>query len=259
MDGALCLGTVEEVKAMTAPVLILGATSDIGRAIAHCFAAQGYPLQLAARQRSRLELDKADLEIRYGVSVSVHEFDVLAVETHADFVQQLPQQPAIVICVVGLMPDQKECEQNLPLALKVMRTNYEGPAIVLSLFAQRFEQQGFGTLVGISSVAGERGRASNYFYGSAKAGFTAFLSGLRHRLAQSGVQVLTVLPGYVNTRMTEGMKLPSLLTAEPQEVANAIFTAIAKKKDVIYVRPIWRWIMVVIRSIPESLFKRLSL
>lgn len=244
---------------MTAPVLILGATSDMGRAIAQRFAAQGYPIQLAARQASRLEPDKVDLEIRYGVSVSVHEFDVLAVETHADFIQQLPEQPAIVICVVGFMPEQRECEQDLSLALEVMRTNYEGPAVILSLFANRFEQQGFGTLVGISSVAGERGRASNYFYGSAKAGFTAFLSGLRHRLAKSGVQVLTVLPGYVKTRMTEGMKLPPLLTAEPKEVANAIFTAIEKKQDVIYVRPIWRWIMVVIRSIPEPLFKRLSL
>ncbi|AHB88798.1 oxidoreductase short-chain dehydrogenase/reductase family [Thermosynechococcus sp. NK55a] len=244
---------------MTAPVLILGATSDMGRAIAHQFAAQGYPIQLAARQVSRLEPDKADLEIRYGVAVSIHEFDVLALETHAAFIQQLPEQPAIVICVVGFMPDQKACEQNLSLALEVMRTNYEGPAVILSLFANLFEQRGFGTLVGISSVAGERGRASNYFYGSAKAGFTAFLSGLRHRLAKSGVQVLTVLPGYVKTRMTEGRKLPPQLTAEPKEVANAIFSAIEKKKDVIYVRSTWRWIMAVIRWIPEPLFKRLLL
>lgn len=244
---------------MTAPVLILGATSDIGRAIAHTFAAKGYGIQLAARQVSRLEPDKADLEIRYGVPVSLHEFDVLAVETHADFVKQFPEQPVIVICVVGFMPDQKACEQDLSLALEVMRTNYEGPAAILSLFAHGFAQRGFGTLVGISSVAGGRGRAKNYFYGSAKAGFTAFLSGLRQRLAQSGVQVLTVLPGYVNTRMTEGMKLPPLLTAEPREVAAAIVSAIEKKRAVIYVRPIWRWIMVIIRCIPEPLFKRLSL
>ncbi|MFN4278679.1 SDR family oxidoreductase [Thermosynechococcus sp.] len=244
---------------MKAPVLILGATSDIGRAIAHQFAAQGHPLQLAARQVNRLEPDKADLESRYGVPVSIHEFDVLAVETHAAFVQQLPELPAVVICVVGFMPDQKACEQECSLALEVMRTNYEGPALILNLFANLFEKRGWGTLVGISSVAGERGRASNYFYGSAKAGLTAFLSGLRHRLAKSRVRVLTVLPGYVNTRMTEGMKLPPLLTAQPKEVAQAICTALKKKKDVIYVRPIWRWIMAVIRSIPEPLFKRLSL
>ncbi|MFN3678793.1 SDR family oxidoreductase [Thermosynechococcus sp.] len=244
---------------MKAPVLILGATSDIGRAIAHCFAAQGHPIQLAARQVNRLESDKADLEIRYGVPVSVHEFDVLAVETHADFVQQLPELPAIVVCVVGFMPAQKACEQDFSLALEVMRTNYEGAALILSVFANLFEKRGWGTLVGISSVAGERGRASNYFYGSAKAGFTAFLSGLRQRLAKSGVQVLTVLPGYVNTRMTEGMNLPPLLTAQPKEVAKAIFAAVAQKKDVIYVRPSWRWIMVIIRCIPEPLFKRLAL
>lgn len=128
----------------------------------------------------------------------------------------------------------------------------------MSLFANVFEQRGFGTLVGISSVAGERGRAKNYCYGSAKAGFTAFLSGLRQRLAKSGVRVLTVLPGYVRTRMTEGTKLSPLLTAEPEEVATAIYTAIEKKKDVIYVRPIWRWVMVIIRWIPEPVFKRLS-
>ena len=114
-------------------------------------------------------------------------------------------------------------------------------------------------LVGVSSVAGERGRASNYVYGSAKAGFSAFLSGLRNRLAGSGVHVVTVKPGYVRTRMTDGMDLPPRLTAEPDEVARAVVRAIRRRRDVVYVRRIWRVIMLAVRAIPERIFKRTRL
>ena len=114
-------------------------------------------------------------------------------------------------------------------------------------------------LVGISSVAGDRGRASNYIYGSAKAGFSAFLSGLRNRLAASGVHVVTVKPGYVRTRMTAGMDLPAPLTAKPAEVADAVVQAVRRRHDVVYVRSIWRWIMLAVRAIPERAFKRLDL
>ena len=112
---------------------------------------------------------------------------------------------------------------------------------------------------GISSVAGERGRATNYIYGAAKAGFTAYLSGLRNRLAKTGVHVVTVLPGFVATKMTEGMDLPLRLTAQPGEVADAIVRAVERKTDVVYVRPIWRLVMFVIRSIPEFIFKRMRI
>ena len=111
----------------------------------------------------------------------------------------------------------------------------------------------------MSSVAGERGRAKNYVYGSAKAGFTAYLSGLRNRLAGKGVHVVTVLPGFVDTKMTEGMDLPRRLTAQPEEVADAVFRAVERKRDVIYVRSIWRVVMAVIRAIPEWKFKRMSI
>lgn len=140
-----------------------------------------------------------------------------------------------------------------------MRSNCEGPASILAVLANGFEARGGGTLVGISSVAGDRGRATNYIYGSAKAGFTAFLSGLRNRLAKRGVHVVTVLPGFVATQMTEGMDLPAKLTAEPSEVAEAIASAVESKKDVIYVRPIWRLIMMIIRTIPERVFKRMKI
>lgn len=140
-----------------------------------------------------------------------------------------------------------------------MRSNFEGPALISGLLAERFEGRGSGTIVGISSVAGDRGRASNYIYGSAKAGYTAFLSGLRNRLAKKNVQVLTVLPGFVRTRMTEGLTLPPRLTTDPDRVAEAIFDAVAKGRDVIYVKPVWRLIMAIIRAVPEGIFKRTQL
>lgn len=241
------------------PVLVLGARSDIGKAVAHKFAALGHPILLAARNAEELAADKADMELRHRVSVTVHEFDALAIETHDAFADQLPEAPGIVVCTVGLMGEQSQNEQDVVAAACVIRTNYEGPASILAVLANRFVTRGSGTLVGISSVAGERGRAKNYIYGSAKAGFAAFLSGLRNRLARHGVHVVTVLPGFVATRMTEGMDLPARLTAQPEEVAEAVERAVRKRQDVIYVRPIWRVIMLVIRNIPEHLFKKMDI
>lgn len=241
------------------PVLVLGGMSDIGLAVAHGFAADGHPVMLAARDPDRLETARADIELRYRVEVSLHEFDVLETGTHPEFLDGLPGLPEIAVCVVGLLGDQEESERDMAAASLVMRSNYEGPAHVLGLLANRFAGRGSGAIVGVSSVAGERGRASNYVYGSAKAGFTAFLSGLRNRLSRSGVQVVTVLPGFVATRMTEGMDLPARLTAQPEEVAEAILKALRRGRDVVYVRGVWRLIMAVIRAIPERIFKRLSL
>lgn len=241
-----------------APVLVLGARSDIGKAVAHEFASLGHPIQLAARNVTSLETDKTDIALRYAVDVTLHEFDALVTDSHAAFVDGL-DLPEIVVCAVGLMGEQSENEQDTDAAARVLRSNFEGPASILAVLANRFEDRGTGVLVGISSVAGDRGRASNYVYGAAKAGFTAFLSGLRNRLAKKGVHVVTVLPGFVATRMTEGMDLPEKLTAEPAEVASAIARAVTKGKDVIYVRPIWRLIMLIIRNIPETIFKRTSI
>ncbi len=138
-----------------------------------------------------------------------------------------------------------------------MRTNYEAPALVLGVLAARFAQRGSGVLVGVSSVAGERGRAANYVYGSAKAGFSAFLSGLRARLTGTGVHVLTVKPGFVYTRMTAGMALPPMLTATPEQVARTVLRAVRRRRDVVYSPAIWRLIMLAVRAMPERLFKRL--
>ena len=240
-------------------VLILAARSDIGLAIAHGFAKTGRPVRLAARTAETLDADRTDIELRHGVAVTLHEFDALATESHAAFVDGLPDLPEIAVCAVGLLGSQEESERNVAASVRVMRSNFEGPASILGELANRFEARGSGTLIGISSVAGERGRASNYVYGSAKAGFTAFLSGLRNRLAGKGVRVMTILPGFVATRMTEGMDLPPRLTALPEDVANAVVRAAKKGRDVVYVPAVWRLIMFVIRALPEAVFKRTRL
>ena len=240
-------------------VLILGSRSDMALAIAHSFATEGYDIQLAARNAVGMAADTSDIELRHGVAVTRHEFDALDTASHAAFVKHLPVLPDIAICAVGYMGEQTENERNMQAASLVMRSNYEGPASILAVLANRFEQRGSGCIVGISSVAGERGRATNYVYGSAKAGFTAFLSGLRNRLAKKSVHVVTVLPGFVATKMTVGMDLPVKLTAQPEQVAAAVLNAVLKQRNFVYVKPVWQLIMMVIRNIPEWMFKRMEI
>jgi decaprenylphospho-beta-D-erythro-pentofuranosid-2-ulose 2-reductase len=238
------------------PLVIMGARSDIGRAIARRYAESGYAIVLAARNVASLEADRKDLEIRYRVPVSLTEFDL----AHTDpdrFFASLETIPGTVIMVAGFLGVQSAAEIDDGLSTEIMYTNYVGPARFLLAAARVMEQRERGCIIGISSVAGDRGRKSNFVYGSAKAGFTAFLSGLRNRLDRR-IHVITVKPGYVATRMTAGMKLPQLLTAQPDEVARAIFRAQMNGYDMIYVRPVWRLIMLIIRFIPEKLFKRLS-
>ena len=238
--------------------LVIGATSDIGRAIARRLAADGYTLQLAGRDTERLEAEAGDIRARSGEPVTTRRCDVLDNDGGAEALAGLDPLPDVAICVVGLLGDQVRSERDGSAAAQVMRTNYVGPALLLGALAERFAQRGSGILVGVSSVAGERGRAANYVYGSAKAGFSAFLSGLRNRLSASGVHVVTVKPGFVRTRMTAGRDLPALLTATPDEVARAVARALRTRQDVVYVRRIWRLIMLVVRAVPERLFKRMN-
>ncbi|MEL6674177.1 MAG: SDR family oxidoreductase [Bacteroidota bacterium] len=241
-------------------ILILGALSDIGRAVAHRYAQEGYDVYLAARQASRLQADQEDLKIRYGVSAHCFEFDALDQPAHATFFSSLPETPEVVCCVFGYMPPQAEAEKDWAKANQVLQTNYVGAVSILEKAQAAILATGEkGLIIGISSVAGDRGRGSNAFYCSAKAGFTAYLSGLRNRLVKTPVHVLTVKPGYVKTAMTEHMELPGPLTASPEEVASALFKAGRKKKNILYVRWMWRYIMLIIRMIPEPIFKKLSL
>lgn len=243
---------------MTGTVTILGARSDIAMACAHTFAAQGWRVTLAARAAATLDKAARDLELRHGGTVTTRDFDALDIEGHEDFVAGA-DLPDVVICAVGLLGDQTTDEGDTDAATRVIRTNFEGPALALAAYANAMEARGTGVIVGISSVAGDRGRATNYIYGSAKAGFTAFLSGLRNRLAKKGVHVVTVKPGFVATQMTAHLDLPEKLTADPAEVGRAVMKAVERRQDVIYVRAVWRVIMGIIRAIPERVFKKLTI
>src|SRR5579872_2135105 len=240
-------------------VLLLGASSDIAVALARDFASQGHSIQLAARNVERLLPLKSDIALRYQVGCTLHEFDAATPATHSSFYSGLPIRPDSTVCIFGYLGDQQKAESDWQECQRIIQVNYVGAVSILNLVADEYAGLGKGTIVGISSVAGERGRQSNYFYGSAKAGFTAYLSGLRNRLFHQQVHLLSVQPGFVYTRMTENMPLPPRVTAQPDEVATAIFDAVRKKKNVLYVKWMWRWIMFIIRNIPESVFKKMKL
>lgn len=242
-----------------ATVLVLGATSDIGMAIATAFAKDKCDLLLTARKKEDLLPAQADVTIRYGVNCDVYDFDATDFTSHQRFYTGLPVKPDIVVCVFGYMKDNEMVIRSQKETLNTIATNFAGAVSILNIVAADFAARKQGWIIGVSSVAGERGRYSNYIYGSAKAGFTAYLSGLRNRMYHENVHVMTVLPGFVYTRMTEDLKLPKLLTATPEQVGRAVFKAAHKKKNVIYVKWFWRWIMLIIKMIPEPIFKRKKL
>lgn len=240
-------------------VLILGAGSDMAVAIARKYAQEKYNVQLAARKVEYLVPLQQDLQIRYGITATVHAFDALDTGSHAGFYASLPVKPEQTICVFGYLGEQEKAQDDWQEAQRIIATNYTGAVSILNIAANDYAARKSGTIVGISSVAGVRGRQSNYIYGSAKAGFTAYLAGLRNRLFHTGVHVLSVQPGFVATRMTEHLTLPPLLTATPEQVANAVYKAATTKKNEIYVKWFWRYIMLLIRNIPEGMFKKMKM
>lgn len=242
-----------------ANVLILGALSDVAQALAHEYASKKHSLMLAARQSQRLLPIVSDLKIRYDIEAYPLEFDACQFESHAAFYDALPLSPDVVICVFGYLGNTEKGLNDWEEAQKILNVNYTGAVSILNIAATRMMKQKKGTIIGISSVAGERGRQSNFLYGSAKAGFTAYLSGLRNKLFHHGIHVLTVKPGFIKTAMTEGMPLNPKLTASPQQVAKAVYQAAEKKKNVLYVLWMWKYIMCIIRNIPEGMFKKMKL
>ncbi len=240
-------------------VLIIGAKSDIAKELAKIYAKNSFNLYLSGRNKNEIELIAKDINIRFGVKTLAKELDVTDYKTHKTFYNSLNPKPAGVIIASGYMAEQKECEKDFEKSLNTINTNFTGAVSILNIIANDFEEKKKGFIVGISSVAGDRGRKTNYIYGSSKAAFTAYLSGLRNRLSASGVKVLTVKPGFVDTKMTRGMDLPARLTAKPEIVAKAIFKAQKKGKDILYTKGIWRYIMLIIRHIPEFIFKKMSI
>ena len=239
-------------------LLIIGARSDIARACAREYARNGYDLYLAARNADELSAFARDVTTRTQQRVKLLELDILDYQSHQGFYDSMEEKPLGVISAVGYLGEQERAQSDFEEAQKIMDTNYTGVVSLVNIIANDFERRRSGFIVGISSVAGDRGRKSNYLYGSAKAAFTAYLSGLRNRLYEAQVHVLTVKPGFVATKMTEGMDLPEKLTAQPDEVASDIFQAQQKGKNVLYTKWIWRWVMMVIKMIPEWKFKGMS-
>ncbi len=235
-------------------VLILGANSGIAQAVAKKFSKESYKLILAARDTSETTNWSKELS-----DVTIKPFDALDFQSHQTFYDGLDTKPDAVVLCFGYLPEQKRAETDFTLAHKAIDINYTGAVSILEIIAADMESRKSGTIIGISSVAGDRGRKKNYIYGSAKAAFTQYLSGLRQRLLASGVHVATVIPGFVYTKMTVGMDLPPSMTAQPDEVANDIYKAYKKKTNVVYSRPKWALIMFIIRHIPEFIFKKMDI
>ena len=239
-------------------MLILGATSEIARACALRFAQEGWDLCLAGRRMDALHVMAQELHAKTGRAVDCVEYDALDCSTHAQLWDSIKDNTDAVLCAVGLLGDQIAARHDEAAADRLLRANFTGLVPLLSMAADTFEQRKSGLIIGISSVAGDRGRGSNYLYGSAKAGFAAFLSGLRARLMPSGVHVLTVKPGLVASPMLEGRDLPRLLIASPETTARDIAYAVKKKRHTLYTPWYWRGIMFAVKHLPERLFIRLK-
>lgn len=240
-------------------ILIIGADSDIAKAVARKYTENGYDLYLAARKPTRLKAFAKDLIIRTEQNINIVELDILNYDAHNQFYEDLEEKPLGVISAVGYLAEQTQAQDNFSVTQKIIESNYTGIVSLLNIIANDFEQRQSGFIVAISSVAGDRGRKSNYIYGSAKAALTVYLSGLRNRLYSSNVQVLTVKPGFVQTKMTAAMVLPPRLTAQVEDVAEDIYQAQQQRKDILYTKSVWRWLMLIIINIPEFLFKKISL
>jgi len=241
-------------------VLILGATSAIASALAREFASHKFDLVLGGRDREELSALASDLSLRYGVRAGVLPFDALEAKTHAASLRSFLSEAdgaleGAVVCM-GYLGDQAKGQSDWEEARLTLETNFTGCVSALNVLANHFELKRAGFICAISSVAGDRGRQSNYLYGAAKAGLSTYLQGLRNRLFPAHVKVITVKPGFVDTHMTYGR--PGLfLLASPESVAKGIFRAIVKGKDVVYLPWFWRPIMLIVQSIPEAIFKRL--
>ena len=242
-------------------ILIIGATSAIAEATARLWATRGDALFLVGRRTSQLNTIADDLRIRGAASVGCFTMDACDTSAHAAMLEAAEMALGgldVALIAHGSLPDQKACEASVELTLKEIETNALSVIALAARLAEGFEKQGSGTLAVISSVAGDRGRQSNYVYGAAKGMVSLFMQGLRNRLAKKGVQVLTIKPGFVDTPMTAAFP-KGALWAKPDAIARGIVRAIDRNADEVYLPGFWRMIMFIVRHIPERVFKKLSL
>ncbi|MBL1435124.1 MAG: SDR family oxidoreductase [Rhodobacteraceae bacterium] len=240
--------------------IILGATSAIARAFARKCAENGAELHLLGRDLPELKRLAADCKLRGAAEATAVAFDARKPEKFEGIIDTVALASGTLNAAVfvGSMPEQAEIDADPSLIDGTIQDSFTGPARFLQLLAPELEKRGSGTIIGVGSVAGDRGRVGNYVYGAAKAGFATYLSGLRNRLTRGGAHVITVKPGFVDTSMTWGIE-GMFLVASPEDVANSLMKAVEKKKNVIYTPFFWRYIMLIIRNIPEFIFKKLSI
>lgn len=241
-------------------ILIVGATSAIAEQVARLYAARGDALFLTGRNAARLEAVVADLKLRGAATAQSAVLDINDLPAHVQVLEQAWQggAPDVVLVAPGTLPDQAACEASIELTVREFTTNGLAVIAFLTLLAQRLQPAGRGVIAVISSVAGDRGRQSNYIYGAAKAALSTYLSGLRQRLAKSGIAVVTIKPGFVDTPMTQYFK-KGALWASPHSVARGIVRAADRRRSVVYLPWFWWGIMLIIKHIPEGIFKRIKL
>ncbi|HIA20107.1 MAG TPA: SDR family oxidoreductase [Planctomycetaceae bacterium] len=249
---------------MSEKILLIGASSAIAQELARKLCKRGCQLILAGRNDDELESIATDLRIRYQSTVHIEVFDALEFSGHKDFVQRcldlFEQRLDGAIVCYGCMHAQEQAQTDWDLTNQMIQTNYASVVSLMNLLAEHFARWQSGYLAAISSVAGDRGRQSNYLYGSTKAALSTYLQGLRNRLYHVGVHVLTIKPGIVDTPMTDGLVNPdSFLVSSPQQVSRNIDRALRWRKNILYTPWKWWWIMCIIRWIPEQVFKRLKL
>jgi len=243
-------------------ILIVGATSAIAAACARIWAAQGSEFVLVARNHQKLEQTAADLRARGAKEITLFSMDATDFAAHPAMIEHCVatlRQIDIALIAHGTLPDQKACEGDAELALQELANNGTSVIALMTRLANQFETQRCGTLAVISSVAGDRGRPSNYLYGTAKAAVSTFCEGLRARLFKVGVHVMDIKPGFVATPMTQGLPLPAALVSSAENVAKLIVRGVERKTDTLYAPRFWALIMLIIRHVPQFVFKRLSL
>lgn len=242
-------------------VVIFGATSAIAQAAARVFAESGDAVFLVARDRDKVDIVATDLTVRGVAEVRKEVLDLADIASHRGLIERIVQgfgKIDVALIAYGTLGDQRACERDFALAEKEFRTNFLSAASLITELANYFERQSSGVLAVITSVAGDRGRQSNYVYGAAKGGLSIFLAGVRNRLAASGVSVVNIKPGFVDTPMTASMRKGALFVT-PDVIGQGIVKAINQRRNVAYLPWFWLWIMLIIKHIPEPIFKRLKL
>ena len=240
-------------------VLIIGAKSELGVELARLYASNQYNLYLAGRSINDMRDEANYLEKTFNIKVALSDLDVTDFISHQKFYESMTIKPIGVIYAAGYYPDPLLAGTNWKESTNTINVNYAGAVSLLNIISEEFYQYKSGFIIGIASVSGVRGRAKNYIYGSSKAALITYLSGLRNKLDKSKVDVLTVISGYVQTKKSPKSELSKSLVISPKQLAKKIFIAQQEKKNIIYSSYVWRIIMLIIKILPESLFKKLNI